>query len=169
MQEIPLWMREIETWATIFQAFLTPILIAIGGFFAWYKFFRQGEHDPRLQPSVSSEVTVKGSTAYIVATVSVQNTGLVDVNLDLESCGLLVLTRQGRSGWRDPDTVYDVFLRQSRVQTNAALEDRIWIERTLTDEVAVCLELAVQSEGGPAWRTSEIISLVDGGHLSQDG
>ncbi len=162
-------MREIETWAIIFQAFLTPILIAIGGFFAWYKFIRQGEHDPGLQPAVSSEVTVKDGVAYVVATVSVQNTGQVDVNLDLQACGLLLLTRRAGSGWRNPDTVYEFFLGQNRVQTNATVEDRIWIERSLTDEVAVCLELAVQSEGGLAWRTSEIISLVNGGHLSQDG
>lgn len=116
-----------------------------------------------MQPSVTSEVTVRGDAAYVIATVSVQNAGQVDVNLDLEKSGLLILTRRAGHGWRDPDTVYDVFLTQGRVQVNSALEDKIWIERSLTDEVAICLELAIAGEGGPDWRTSEIISLADSG------
>ncbi len=112
---------------------------------------------------------MRDGVAYIIATVSVQNTGQVDVSLNLEKSGLFLLTRRAGHGWRDPDTIYDVFLGQNKVQANAALEDKIWIERSLTDEVAVCLELAIAGEGGPDWRTSEIISLIDGGHLSQDG
>ena len=153
----------------VFQGFLTPILIAVGGGFAWYRFFRQGEHVPRLQPSVSGEITVKGNRAYIIATVSVENSGLVDVAIDRRATGLLVLTRKAASGWRSPDIAYNVFPGQTVVQPNASLEDKVWIERDLTDEVALCLELAVEGREGLAWRTSEIISLVDGGHLSPDG
>jgi hypothetical protein len=54
------------------------------------------------------------------------------------------------------------------VQVNATLEEKIWIERSLADEVALCLELAIAGEGRD-WRTSHIISLLDSGHLSQDG
>ncbi len=147
----------------------TPVLIAVGGVFAWYKFFRQGEHDPRLQPSVSSEVNIKNGTAYIIATVGVQNAGQVDVTLNRELSGLLVLARKAGSGWRDTDTIYEVFPGQYKVQPNATLEEKIWIECVLTDEVAICLELAIAAEGGLDWRTSEIVSLLDGGHLFRDG
>lgn len=167
--ELPLWLRILESLAAI----ATPVLIAIGGVFAYYKFFRQGEHDPRLQPSVTSEVAmVKDGTAFIIATVSVQNTGRVDVTLKRDSCALLVLGREAGNGWRDPDLWYEVFLSQNVVQANAALEERIWIEHSLTDEVALCLELAISAEEGPDWRTSEIISLLgglDGGQTSTVG
>ena len=146
------------------------MLIAIGGGFAWYKFFRQGEHDPRLQATVTTEeVAVRDKVAYIIAKVSVQNTGQVDVNLNREASGLLLLTRRAGHGWRDADTIYEVFPGQNTVQVNATLEEKIWIERSLTDEVALCLELAIAGEEGRDWRTSHIISLLDGGHLSQDG
>lgn len=119
--ELPFWLRAIESLAAIAM----PILIATGGVFAWYKFFRQGEHDPRLQPSVSSEVDIKDGTAYIIATVSVQNTGQVDVTLNRELSGLLVLTRKAGSGWRDTDTIYEVFPGQHKVKPNATLEEKI--------------------------------------------
>lgn len=158
--DVPLWLRIVESLAAI----ATPILIAIGGFFAWYKFIRQGEHDPRLQPSVTGELTARDDAAYIIATVSVQNTGQVDVALKRESCALLLLGREARSGWRNPYAWYEVFPGQSAtIQVNATLEEKIWVEHPITDEVALCLELAISAEGGPDWRASEIISLVDGG------
>lgn len=84
--------------ANIFQALATPILIAIGGIFAWYKLIRQGKHDPRLQPSVASEVTIKGGVAHIVANVGVLNVGQVDVILNLEESGLLIEGREAGKG-----------------------------------------------------------------------
>lgn len=168
--QIPAWLQATEAWATIFQGFVTPLLIAAGGLFAWWKFFRQGEHDPRLQATVTTEeVTVRDSVAYIIAKVSVENTGQVDVNLNLRPSGLFLMGRRAEHGWREPDTIYDVFVGQSRVQVNATIEDTIWIERSLTDEVALSLELAIAGEDGHDWRTSHIISLLDGGHLARNG
>lgn len=170
--QIPGWLEATRAWAIIFQGFFTPLLIAIGGSFAWYKFFRQGEHEPRLQATVTTEeVTVRGSVASIIAKVSVQNTGQVDVNLALKPSGLYLIGRRAGCGWSDPDPdyTYDVFVGQNVVQVNATIEDKIWIERSLSDEVALSLELAIAGEEGRDWRTSHIISLLDGGHLSQDG
>lgn len=163
--EIPIWLRVLESLAAI----VTPLLIAIGGFFAWYKFIRQGEHDPRLQPSVASEVTIKDNVAFIIATVSVQNNGQVDVKLERESCALILLCREARSGWSTSEAWYEVFLGQNAVQPDELVEDEIWIERELNDDVALCLELAISEEGGKAWRTYEIISLVDGGQTPSGG
>lgn len=118
---MPVWLQELEAWAGIFQSLITPILIAIGGVFAWYKFFRRGEHDPRLQPTVTGSVTIREGVAYIVATVSVVNTGRVDVELDLESSGLVLLTRKQGHGWKEPELKYSVFPGQERAQPNATL------------------------------------------------
>lgn len=168
MQEIPLWLREMEAWANIFQAVATPVLIAIGGVFAWYKFFRQGEHDPRLQLTVTGEVTVRGGTIYIVGKVSVQNTGQVNVALDLEPSGFLVLSRRAGMGWRNHNIVYGVFPGQEKAQPNETLEDQIWIELEQEDAVAVCLELVIAETSGLTWRTQNIVSLLDAGHSSSD-
>jgi hypothetical protein len=169
--EIPVWLQKLEAWATIFQGFLTPLLIAAGGFFAWYKFIRQGEHDPRLQATVETEeLTVRGGVAYMIAKVGVENTGQVDVSLNLGPSALYVVGRKAGHGWSDADPAYtyDVFIGQNTVQVNATVRDRVWIERDLTDEVALSLQLAIAGEGQD-WRTSHIISLLDGGHLPEDG
>lgn len=170
---MPVWLQELEAWARIFQAFATPILIAIGGIFAWYKFFRRGEHDPRLQPTVTSSVTLAGDVAYIVATISVINTGQVDVELDLGSSGLVLLTRRRGQGWREPELKYSVFPGQEKAQPSATLEDQIWIELPHRDEVAVVLELTVTGSTitkpeGDTWKTVEIVPLLDGGNPSAD-
>jgi hypothetical protein len=113
-KQIPAWLQATEAWATTFQGFLTPILIAIGGGFAWWKFFRQGEHDPRLQATVTTEeVTVQDSVAYIIAKVSVQNTGQVDVNLELRPSGLFVMGRELGTDGETP-TLYTMSLSDRR-------------------------------------------------------
>ncbi len=176
MQEIPLWLRELETWARIVQAFATPVLITIGGVFAYYKFIRQGEHDSRLQPSVTSEATLEGGVAYMVAVVSVLNTGQVDVTLNLQQSGLLIEGREANSAWREPKTVYGVFPGQQKadsgetlVQPGETLEDQIWIEYACGDDVACCLELTIAEKDGLTWRTVEIVSLLGGGKKPSGG
>jgi hypothetical protein len=81
-----------------------------------------------------------------------------------------VVGRKAGHGWSDADPAYtyDVFIGQNTVQVNATVRDRVWIERDLTDEVALSLQLAIAGEGQD-WRTSHIISLLDGGHLPEDG
>lgn len=116
MRLTPSWLQNWETWANIFQSIATPILIAIGGVFAWYKFIRQGKHDSRLQPSVTSEVVVREGVAYIIANVGVLNTGQVDVVLNLEESGLLIEGREAGSGWKKPATIYSVFSRTTKGQ-----------------------------------------------------
>jgi hypothetical protein len=173
--QVPVGLQEWVAWATIVQGFGTPLLIAIGGFFAWYKFIRQGEHDPRLQATVEAEeVAVLDSVAYIIAKIGVENTGQVDVDLNLEPSALYVVGRKAGHRWSDPDPAYtyDVFVGQNKVQVNATIRDRVWIERDLTDEVALSLQLAVSGKAGKEsrdWRTSHIISLLDGGHLARNG
>ncbi len=162
-------MQEWETAARIFQGFATPILIAIGGIFAWYKFIRQGEHDPILQPAVTSEVTIRDDVAYIVATVSAFNAGQVDVVLNLEASGLLMLGREANSGWKDLETRYGVFPGQTRVQPGLTLEDQVWIEFEYQDDVAACLELTISEKDGRTWRTVEVVSLLDGGKRPPGG
>jgi hypothetical protein len=108
-----------------------------------------------------------------VATISVINTGQVDVELDLGSSGLVLLTRRRGQGWREPELKYSVFPGQEKAQPSATLEDQIWIELPHRDEVAVVLELTVTGSTitkpeGETWKTVEIVPLLDGGNPSAD-
>lgn len=176
VQQLPDWLRWFQALAISVGSLGTAGAII----FAVYKFYRQGGHDPRLQPTVTGSVTVKEGTAYIVATASVANNGQVDVELDLDpsASGLVLLTRQkGDDGWREPKLKYSVFPGQERVQPNATLEDQIWIELPYQGEVAVVLELTVTGHTvtkpeGYTWKTVEIVSLLngeDGGNFAEDG
>jgi hypothetical protein len=169
--ELPLWLQKTEAWATIAQGFGTPLLIFIGGIFAWYKFFRQGEHDPRLQSAVSGTATVHDSNVIVVAAARAENTGLVDVDLNLESSGLEVLTtRTGDEGWTSLRVV-DVFVNHGVVQPGETIEDRVWFEIPYAGEAGVKLNLTVAPTESRSYPTTEIISLLpqEGEKRREDG
>lgn len=172
----PDWLLIARTAAQAAQGIVTALGILIGGIFAYYKFFRQGEHDSRLQPSVASEVILEGGVAYIIATVNVLNAGQVDVTLNLQESGLLIEGREAGGAWREPQRIYGVFPGQQKgdsgetlVQPSETLEDQIWIEYEYGRDVAICLELTIAEKAGLTWRTVEVVSLLDGGKKPSDG
>lgn len=168
-EQIPAWLQATRAWAVIFQGFATPLLIAIGGIFAWWKFFRQGEHDPRLQPTVTAKAAIHNGVVYIIATVTVQNTGQVDVELNLDSCVLLIFTTSSAAaGWRERYPA-QVFGTHKRVQSGETLEDQKWIEIPRKDNLGARLDLTVAGTILTAagtkevtWNTVEIVSLLPG-------
>lgn len=166
MQEIPYWLRMAESLAAI----ATPILIAVGGFFAWYKFIRQGQHDPRLQATAVGTATVHEDTVYLIVTVRAQNTGQVDVDLDLDSSGLQVLTtKTGDEGWRRR-YAGDVFLNHGAVQPGETIEDQLWFEVPYDGEAGIKLDLTVTPKENLSYLTTEIISLLpEGGESRYEG
>ncbi len=158
----PEWLLTLRTWGQTLQGFATAIGIVVGGLFAYFKFFRQGEHDPRLQPAVTAQTMIHDGDVYIVATVTAQNTGQVDVELNLESCTLLILTTSSAAaGWRER-SIIQVFGKHKRVQPGETLEDQAWIEITREDEIGVRLDLTVAGAKELTWNTVEIASLLRG-------
>lgn len=157
--DLPYWLRIAESLAVI----ATPILIFIGGTFAWYKFIRQGEHDPRLQPAVTGAVTVRNEMAYIVVVATVQNNGQTDVELDLELSALDVYATQAEAEEWEFLYVVEVFRGQEVAQPNETIEDQLWLEIPLDEDIAIHLELTIAEKNGPSWATSRVLSLLDGG------
>jgi hypothetical protein len=158
--EIPVGLQKLEAWATIFQGFLTPLLIATGGFFAWYKFIRQGEHDPRLQPSITATTTIHDGTVYLFATATVQNTGQVDVEFKDEGSALTIFTTTVDADDWQPQLPESVFRGQRCVRPGETLEDQKLIQIDYGNEIAVRLDLAVTAGEAFTWNTIEIVSLL---------
>jgi hypothetical protein len=173
VQQLPAWLRWFQALAISIGSLGTAGAII----FAVYKFYRRGEHDPRLQPTATGTVTIRKGVAYVIATVTAANTGQVDVVLDLEPSGLSILTRKQGQGWQEIGLVYGVFPGQEKVQPGAELEDQIWIELPYRGEVAVVLELTIAGHAAgreeiQTWLTVEIVSLINGGNggnFSEDG
>lgn len=177
------WLENMRVGADTFQKFVAAVALIIGGIFAWYRFIR-GERDPRLQPTVTGTANVyrhgtldlhDDRVLLVLATVRAQNSGQRDVDLDLESCGLDVLTtRIGDEGWRN-DYSEDVFLEHDGVQAGETLEDQMWFEIPFEGQTGVRLELTValvDSRGEVlSYTTAELIALppVEGGKPSQNG
>jgi hypothetical protein len=163
----PEWLVVARTAGQALQGFVTALGIIIGGLFAYYKFFRQGEHDPRLQPNVTAKATIHDGVAYIVATVTAQNTGQVNIELNLDSCVLLIFTTSpAATSWRERYPA-QVFGKHKRVQPGETLEDQAWIEIPYEGELGVRLDLTVAGTvltttgtKEVTWDTVEIVSLL---------
>jgi hypothetical protein len=165
VSDLPLWLQKTEAWATIFQGFGTPLLILVGGIFAWYKFIRQGEHDPRLKPSVTATATIHDGVIYVFATATVQNNGKVDVVLTDEGSALTTFTTSAEGqDWLPLYAPEHVFRGHKRVRPSETLEDQKLIQVEYADEVAVRLDLAVSGQDATeninTWDTMAIVSLL---------
>lgn len=142
------------------QGFFTALGIVVGGIFAYYKFFRQGEHDPKLQPAVTGGTVIHEGTIYVVVTATVHNSGNVTVRLDLGACVLEVFTTvAGGPAWRFRHGD-DVFLEHDLVQPGETIEDQIWLEIPHQDEVGLSLDLTVSDTEDNSWVTTEIIQIL---------
>jgi len=157
------------------QGFATAIGIVVGGYFAWYKFIRQGEHEPRLQATVTGDLAIHEGTICVAATATAQNTGNVDVDLVPDDCALEVSTTvTGGPQWTTQHTG-DVFLAQGKIKVGVTLEDQVWLEIPRQNEIALSLKLTVSYKGKndeiTSLDTTEIISMLTkhGGKNSSNG
>lgn len=151
----------------VFQGFLTPILIAIGGGFAWYKFIRQSELDPTLKPSVAATATIHEGVIYVFATVAVQNDGNVEVEFTDERARLTIFTTTtAAEDWLPRHVPVEVLCGQGKVRPGEAPEDQKLVQIEYGNEVAVRLDLAVTGKDAlgntDTWDTVAIVSLLDG-------
>lgn len=164
VQQLPAWLRWLQALAISVGSLGTAGAII----FAVYKFYRQGEHDPRLQPTVTGTAAVHEGIIYVFATVTAENTGQVDVTLNLEASTLNVLTtKAGDEGWT-PSYPADVFLNHSVIQPGETIEDQLWFEVPYDGEIGIKLNLDLARIEDRVYPTTEIISLLseEGGNNS---
>jgi hypothetical protein len=167
--DLPYWLRFAETFGTA----ATPVLIVFGGVFAWFKLFRRGEHDPRLQPTVTATAEIRGEGDKVVcvfATVTAQNSGQVEIKLVPEGSALDIRTTtlEKDGWWQYPDPL-KVFVGQDRVRPGETLEDQKLVQIKFSDEIAVRLDLTVTVVDSTVteyktrtWDTIEIVPLPSG-------
>jgi hypothetical protein len=122
------WLESMRVGADIFQKIATAVVFVIGCIFAWYKFIRRGELDPRLQPTVVGKAAISDGTIYVVATVTILNTGVVEVDLSGDRAVLeLYATKPEDDAFEYVDIApVPVFEDHTGVQPGETLEDQVW-------------------------------------------
>jgi hypothetical protein len=170
--EIPLWLRSVETTASIFQATVTGLAFIIGGLFAYYRFFKEEPYSEQLQPSVSTTVSHSANHFLVVIIVTIENAGQVQVRLDKDRTYLLTATRKlGDSGWTD-GVPLGIFEAQDAVQPNETISDQVWFEMPDNNEVALRTDFVVakvvkdveglrEREEVWGWGARDIVNLLD--------
>ena len=159
-QPVPLWIRETQTWADIFQKLVTALAIPIGAWWAYRRFFKERTHASRLQPTISGTVSRRDGTIYLRAVANVQNIGQTKVDLDHDHIGLRVLTREaGTDDWNLHSTE-SVFEEQDFLEPNEIIGEPVWVEILEERKVALRLDLYVAETATTGWLTREVVDLL---------
>ncbi len=163
--QVPLYLQEREAWANSFQAIATPILIAIGGTFALYKFVFEGAFSRRLQPGASALVISDGEKRFVRIGVTAANIGKRRVQIDPDYTRLSIrfMPRQG-GAWTEPAT--HPILEHVYVEPGETVADQALGEVTEADYIAISVDFYVTSSPSKfrrrqaTWLHREIVSLV---------
>jgi len=158
--ELPLWLRNAQAGADIFQNLITALAIPIGAIWAYFRFFKERTYASRLQPTISGTVARRGGRIYLRASASVKNIGQSRVVLSHDYIGLRVLTRtSGVGNW----TLYrteDVFKEQPYVESGVTIGEPVWVEMSEQGKVALRLDLYVAESETVGWLAREVVNLV---------
>jgi hypothetical protein len=156
---VPLYLQEREAWANSFQAIATPILLAIGGLFALYKFIFEGAFSRRMQPNASVEAIVGEDAVFLRVSLTAENIGKRKVNLDGEYTRLSVSFLTKTEDWSEAVT-HPVLREQEFIKPGETVGDQVWLTILDEDVLAVDLKFYVFSKGSEGWMHREIVSLV---------
>jgi hypothetical protein len=158
--ETPLWLRNVETGAHVFQYAATGLGIIIGGIFAYYRFFKEDPYSERLQPSITAAVSRKSDSIFVRAAASVTNNGQTSVPLDME------LTRVGLSARKigvydwTPCLIERIYVGQDHVRPGETISDQVWLETPDASYVALEIELLIAESEDLGWLTRDIVDLT---------
>lgn len=158
--EVPLWLRNVQTGADIFQKLVTALAIPVGATWAYFRFFKERTYASRLQPTISGTVARRDGTIYLRAATNVKNIGQSRVVLDHEYIGLRVLTRTAGVGEWDLYRTEDVFKEQPHVESGVTIGEPVRVEMPEGEKVALRLDLYVAESEKVGWLAREVVNLV---------
>lgn len=129
----PAFQTVLEDAKTISEIFA----IFVGGFWAYYRFFRGRTFRPRLEFLVSASVQRTGSSSELLAYLQMKNVGLSKVEISQRGSGLRVF----RSLPASPDDPTHV--RWERLVTLPVFENHAWIEPSETIKEQMLLRVVL--------------------------
>jgi hypothetical protein len=159
-QGVPLWLRNVQAGADVFQKMATGGGVIVGGLFAYFRFFKERTHASNIQPTISYSMAREEDVIYLRVSASATNIGQSKVDINREFSALRVATRKyGEDGWT-LQRIEGVLAEQAWIEPNETVGEPIWVEMYKADNVAIRLDLYVAESEKLAWIASEIISLV---------
>jgi hypothetical protein len=126
--------------------------ILIGGFWAYFKFFKGRTFKPRLELTASGKMVHEGAMKILVASMEIKNIGLSQVylgnltRLDLYQTTILTPQNPSRAKWTGPTKSIRVFANHRWVEPEETIRDEVLIQIPTIDHVAYRLDLVVRSD-----------------------
>ena|ERR1039458_6177550 len=140
---------------------ITKILaIVLAGGWAYYHYFRGRTYRPRLEPSVSAQITASDKADLVVVTVQLKNVGLSRVVIEEKGTALVVSTCDDvispltRTEW-SAKGAFPVFEHHGWIEPNETIQDKI-LFGVPQDQIAVLLELRIRA-AGIEWDAEDVV------------
>lgn len=177
----PLWLQVTRDAGQAFQAWITPLLIALGGLFAYYRFRRGRTFRSRLKVEISGRVeratglTGPEGLLYLVVTTTVTNIGDGAVTVDetllaLESLDFPPETARPPwvAGWSDLLSESGIVLGLSAFEGAGAEGRTLEPEEPVEDRAVIGLPdsgfgairvtaTAASTSAGKSWTNDEVV------------
>jgi hypothetical protein len=138
--------------------------LVIGGFWAYYKFFKGRTYRDSLNLVVSGQLRAIEGRAYLTATAYIKNVGLSNVKINKEGSGLRVFIYRPEADEKEIHTVFDeplttfgVFESDEYIEPNESIENQRLVAIPDGPKIGLRLELYIQSREGYTWNTSGIV------------
>jgi hypothetical protein len=143
----------VKDLAAAAQSVATAVALAVGGIWAYYKFFRSRTFRPRLEGAVQARLVRSGGRRLIDVTVTIKNAGLTRLDLTQEGSGLRFFCNTGEESdylydqlpWRHLIT-HPVFTAHAWVEPSESISDRLLVQ--LEDDAALAYRLELRLVAG---------------------
>jgi hypothetical protein len=120
----PTVLENLETLASVLQAIVTSVAIAVGGIWAYYRFVKERTYRPRLAVTIGARLSsTHGGRSVLATRVAVKNIGASNVELVRRGTGLRISTALlpdqdfSEVGW-ESKRVFSVFAEHEWIEPN---------------------------------------------------
>ncbi|MDQ1640492.1 MAG: hypothetical protein QOF62_3831 [Pyrinomonadaceae bacterium] len=138
--------------------------LVIGGFWAYYKFFKGRTYKESLNLVVTGQLRAIEGRAYLTATAYIKNVGLSNVKINKRGSGLRVFIYKPEADEKEIHTVFDeplttfgVFENDEYIEPNESIENQRLVAIPDGLKIGLRLELYIQSREGYTWNSSGIV------------
>lgn len=166
-QALPLWLRNVQAGADIYQKVATPTALIVGGLFALYRLDmeknrqeKERTYASRLQPAIEYEVGQVGDRVFLKASVSCSNIGNTRVDIASAFSGVQFYTRRSfDSTWWLQEVTGGVFEAQGWLEPGESIGQPVWFEIYKSDWIAIKIDFYAASSETSGWLASDICNL----------
>jgi hypothetical protein len=157
-------IEAVPGWLQVTESVVKIVALATGGVWTYYRFIKGRTYSPRLETAVAASAVQRDGNVYVVAKLTVKNTGNVKIDVKHEGSGLRLFscdldigaTTHGEPRWTRLVTL-PVLRHHGWIESSESIQDELlYVVRA--DSTAVKLEFRLCAKG-KEWNAETFVTL----------